>query len=66
MAVVEKLEHEVKKLSHAQLVAFREWFREYDADEWDRQIEEDVRAGRLDELAEEALIEHKSGMIKEL
>ncbi len=66
MAVVEKLEHEVKKLSHTQLAAFREWFREYDADEWDRQIEEDVRAGRLDELAEEALIEHKAGMLKEL
>ncbi len=66
MAVVEKLEHEVKKLSHAQLVAFREWFREYDADEWDRQIEEDVRADRMDKLAEEALTEYRAGTLKEL
>jgi hypothetical protein len=27
--------------------------------EWDRQIEEDVRAGKLDKFAEEALREHR-------
>ena len=66
MTKVEKLENEVQKLSHTQLAAFREWFREYDADEWDRQIEEDVRAGRMDKLAEEALAEYKAGATKEL
>ena len=66
MTKVEKLEREVQKLSHTQLAAFREWFREYDADEWDRQIEEDVRAGRMDKLAEEALVEYEAGATKEL
>ena len=66
MTKVEKLEREVQNLSRTQLEAFREWFREYDADKWDRQIEEDVRAGRMDKLAEEALVEYKAGATKEL
>lgn len=66
MTTVEKLENEVQKLSHTQLAAFREWFREYDADVWDRQIEEDVRADRMDKLAEEALTEYRAGTLKEL
>lgn len=66
MTKVEKLEREIQKLSRTELAAFREWFREYDFREWDRQIEEDVRAGKLDELAEEALTSHKAGKTKEL
>jgi len=37
------------------LAAFRAWFAEFDAAVWDKQFEEDVAAGRLDQLAEEAL-----------
>ena len=66
MTKVEKLEREVQELSRDELAAFREWFREYDSDEWDRQIEEDVRAGKLDALAEEAIAEYKAGRTTEL
>ena len=66
MTKVEKLESEVQNLNRPDLAAFREWFRQYDADEWDQQIEEDVRAGRLDKLAEEALAEHAAGTTKVL
>jgi len=55
MSKVENIEREIQKLTPSELEAFRRWFREYDSDEWDRQIEEDVRAGKLDKLAEEAL-----------
>lgn len=48
------------------LAKFRAWFVEFDADAWDRQIEEDVKAGRLDELAEEALQDHAAGRTTEL
>ena len=65
MTKVETLESEIKKLSPAELAAFREWFAKYDADEWDRQIEEDVRSGKLERLAEEALMAHKRGETKE-
>jgi len=66
MTKVEKIEQDIRKLDRKELLAFRRWFREYDSDEWDRQIEEDVRAGKLDKLAEEALAAHRAGKSKEL
>ena len=66
MSKVENIEREIQKLTPSELEAFRRWFREYDSDEWDRQIEEDIRAGKLDELAEEALVAHRAGKSKEL
>ena len=32
-----------------------------DAEAWDRQIEADSASGRLDELMEESMAEHKAG-----
>ena len=66
MTKVEKIEQDIRKLDRKELLAFRRWFREYDSDEWDRQIEEDVRAGKLDKIAEEALAEHRAGKSKEI
>ena len=66
MPTIEQLKQTVKKLSRADLATFRKWFREYDADVWDRQIEEDVRAGKHDRLADEAQTAHKAGQTKEL
>ena len=66
MSKVENIEREIQKLTPSDLEAFRRWFREYDSDEWDRQIAEDVRAGKLDKLAEEALAAHRAGKSKEL
>jgi hypothetical protein len=55
MSKLETVEREVQSLSPSELAAFRKWFHEFDAAAWDRQIEEDVRAGKLDRLADEAL-----------
>ncbi len=66
MTKIEALEREVETLSPEELTAFREWFSNYDADAWDRQIEADVKAGRLDRLAEEALGAHQRGEAKRL
>lgn len=44
-----ELETAVTHLSVADLTAFSEWFEEFRADAWDRQIEADILAGRLDE-----------------
>lgn len=61
MGKVEKIEHEVQALSPAELAGFRAWFLEYDWAAWDRQLERDVQAGRLDDLAEKALRDHAAG-----
>jgi KaiC/GvpD/RAD55 family RecA-like ATPase len=66
MARVEELTNEVQRLNRDELAAFRDWFRKYDSDEWDKEIEEDVSAGRLDKLANEAIVEHRAGRTKEI
>lgn len=55
-----------KRLSPAELAVFRSWFREFDAEAWDRQIEEDATAGKLNALANAALIAFQSGRCSEL
>jgi hypothetical protein len=61
MGKVEKIELEVQGLSPAELEEFRAWFLEYDWAAWDRQLERDVQAGSLDDLAEKALRDHAAG-----
>lgn len=66
MTRVEELERQVHKLSRTELAAFRDWFRRYDSDAWDRQIEEDIRAGKLEGIAREAIAEYSTGKAKEI
>jgi hypothetical protein len=47
--------------SQAQGERLRTAFTEFDAAVWDRQIEEDAAAGRLDALADKAVEELRSG-----
>ena len=49
-----------------ELAAFRQWFATFDADAWDGQIETDVRAGKLEDLAARALADHKAGLSTKL
>lgn len=55
MTRIEEIENAVAELPKEELARFREWFAEFEARVWDREIEEDVEAGRLDKLAQEAL-----------
>jgi hypothetical protein len=61
MATVQDIEDVIRRLSTEDLAAFRAWFAEFDAEAWDREFAEDVAAGRLDQLAEEALKDLRSG-----
>ncbi|MDQ5857287.1 MAG: hypothetical protein M3542_03290 [Acidobacteriota bacterium] len=61
MTRIEALEKEVTELSPAELRAFRRWFVEFDSELWDRELEADVAAGRLDSLADAAIAAHKRG-----
>jgi hypothetical protein len=66
MTKLESLEREVENLSPEELSAFRDWFAEYDWQLWDRQLEADVAAGKLDDLAAEALAELDRGETREI
>jgi hypothetical protein len=66
MSKIEELEQKVQALSPEELARFREWFVEFDWAAWDRQLERDVHAGKLDALAEKALRDHAAGKTKPL
>ncbi len=57
----DQIEAAIQKLPREEFFRLHEWIRDRFDDEWDKQIEEDVRAGRLDHLAQEALAEHRAG-----
>jgi hypothetical protein len=66
MKTVRDIEDAVTKLAPRSLRSFRNWFAEYDAKQWDDQIERDVAAGRLNRVAEEALAEYDAGKCSKL
>jgi hypothetical protein len=61
MKKVERIEREVEELLSEELAKFRQWFAAFDAEAWDRQLEADVRAGKLDALSDRALRGHAAG-----
>ena len=63
---MKELEAAVAKLSPNGLARFAEWLDEYRADEWDRQIEADAQAGRLDALGHQADEDAEAGRVTEL
>jgi len=66
MSIITELERAVQQLAPEELARFREWFAAFDAEQWDRQIERDAAAGRLDALAEEALADVREGHCRNL
>lgn len=66
MRTVQEIEQAVAQLSKDQLAEFRAWYEQFNADEWDRQIEEDIVAGKLDDLADAAIADHQAGRTKKL
>ncbi len=66
MSSLQEIETAISQLSTNELTAFRAWFTEFDAEIWDRQFEEDVASGRLNELAERALQHLREGRCTDL
>jgi hypothetical protein len=60
MRKIEEIEEQVRNLSGTELVEFRKWYAEFDAQAWDEQIEADAKTGKLEALAEAARREGKS------
>ena len=66
MTKLEQIEQAIAALPHADIVDLADWFAEFHADLWDKQIAADAEAGKLDKLAAEALADHKAGCTKPL
>ena len=61
MTKLEQIEKSVASLSEEELKSFAEWFDELRWERWDRQLERDVEAGKLDDLIGEARAEIAAG-----
>ena len=58
---VQDIETAVARLSKEELTQFSQWFEEYIADDWDRQIEADILAGRFDAAGKRAKADYEAG-----
>jgi hypothetical protein len=63
---VQELEKAIARLSPEELAELRAWFFERDHQEWDRQIERDSEAGKLDKLIAQARRDYAAGNGREL
>ena len=66
MNTVHDIEEAIRQLAPQDLAALRTWFAAFDAEQWDQQFEEDVAAGRLDALAQEAIRDLQEGRCTDL
>ncbi|MFI0845425.1 hypothetical protein [Mesorhizobium sp. IMUNJ 23232] len=66
MTKLEQIENSVSALSDEELKSFAEWFAELRWQRWDRQIEADAEAGRLDKFIAEAKAEIAAGKTRPL
>jgi len=63
---VQEIETAITQLSPKELTILEAWLDEYHAQVWDRQIEDDLEAGRLDAVLAEVEQEYQAGLTKPL
>lgn len=63
---LEEIEKQITQLSPEELKKFSAWFDDYLSDEWDRQIERDVTAGKFDALVAQLDANFEAGLCKPL
>jgi hypothetical protein len=58
---IQEIESAIAQLPPEELAELSEWFEEYLAQAWDKQLEQDVQAGRLDSLLKKAAASYDAG-----
>lgn len=66
MSTVAEIESAIKRLKPREIRAVGQLLDELREELWDRQIDADAKAGRLDKLAEKALEDYRAGRTKPL
>ncbi len=66
MSTIAEIQTEITKLSQPERRELADWLAEIEADAWDAQIEEDIKAGRLDHLIAQAEADIAAGRTKPL
>jgi hypothetical protein len=63
---VKDIEQAIAQLPPAEIVELSEWFEEFQHQLWDKQIEQDAKAGKLAKLMEQAKADYAAGQCKPL
>ena len=66
MTTADEIKQAVLSLSEAEYAKIIDWLHELAEDAWDREIEADAKAGRLDFLKAEVEQARREGTLKEL
>jgi len=61
MSTIEEIEAAIKGLPREDFFRLHKWVHSKFETEWDKEIEEDIESGLLDDIAQQALDEHRSG-----
>ncbi len=63
MRTVAEIKKDILALPKAEYAELLEWLTELESDEWDKEIEEDAKAGRLDFLRSRSLKAKRDGTL---
>ena len=66
MTTVAELQKAILSLSESEYAELRNWLIYEDSERWDRELEEDAKAGRLDAFAESILKAKEEGNLTPL
>ena len=66
MSTVTEIEEALKNLPVKKAREVASWLQDYLDAQWDRQIEQDAAAGKLDKVAEQAQAHYRAGRTKPL
>ncbi|GDZ93407.1 hypothetical protein PA905_12430 [Planktothrix agardhii CCAP 1459/11A] len=63
---IEQIEKAILNLSEQDFSKLRNWLLDLDYQQWDKQLEQDIIKGKLDDIASEALAEFEAGDYQEM
>ena len=66
MSTVQEIETAIQKLKPQEIHEVADWLQELREELWDKQIDADAKAGRLDKMMEEAKQDYLAGRCKPL
>ena len=63
---IEEIIKNIKQLPEKDLKALIEWIDDYTQQMWDEELKRDIKEGKLNKLAKQALKDYEEGKYKEL
>lgn len=66
MRTLKQIESAILQLPSHEVQQLLEWLSELDYQNWDKQLEQDIKQGKLDALAAEAMTEFEAGECKKI